>query len=187
MFWYIVVIGVLNRIFESDKVASARKCLKRIYIHGDGALWIKTGQEWLPKSKMVLDKYHLNKAILGATAGQEQHRKPVYTSVYEGDWSGFCELIVELKQAAQTPKKRERINKFKTYIRNNWEAITIYKEEGVNGSCTEEHISHVNPVALAVAPLLLSYNNLTPEGGILAVGITIVVRVPISILLQTSN
>ena len=36
--------------------------LKRIYIHGDGALWIKTGQEWLPKSKMVLDKYHLNKA-----------------------------------------------------------------------------------------------------------------------------
>jgi hypothetical protein len=132
-------LSVANYIYDRYDM----DCLKRIYIHGDGALWIKTGQEWLPKSKMVLDKYHLNKAILGATAGQEQYRKPIYTSVYEGDWSGFCELIVELKKAAQTPKKRERINQFKTYIRNNWEAITIYKEEVVSGSCTEGHISHV--------------------------------------------
>ena len=117
--------------------------LKRIYIHGDGALWIKTGLEWLPKSKTVLDKYHLNKAILEATAGQEQYRKAVYSSIYEGDLPRFSKLVNELKQTAQSPKKRERINQFKNYIKNNWKAITIYKKEGVGGSCTEGHISHV--------------------------------------------
>lgn len=35
--------------------------LDRIYLHGDSALWIKEGLKWLPKAKMVLDKYHLNK------------------------------------------------------------------------------------------------------------------------------
>ena len=117
--------------------------LKRIYIHGDGALWIKTGQEWLPKSKMVLDKYHLNKAILKATAGQEQYRKSIYRRIYEGNWFEFCKLVTELKHGVQSPKKRERIHEFRTYIKNNWEAITIYKEEGVSGSCTEGHISHI--------------------------------------------
>lgn len=117
--------------------------LKRIYIHGDGALWIKTGQEWLPKSKMVLDKYHLNKAILEATAGQEQYRKAIYSSIYEGDLPRFCKLVDELKHNVQSPKKRKRINQFKNYIKNNWEAITIYKQDGVDGSCTEGHISHV--------------------------------------------
>ena len=78
--------------------------LKRIYIHGDGALWIKTGQEWLPKSKMVLDKYHLNKAILKATAGQEQYRKSIYRSIYEGNWFEFCKLITELNHGVQSPK-----------------------------------------------------------------------------------
>jgi hypothetical protein len=117
--------------------------LKRIYIHGDGALWIKTGQEWLPKSKMVLDKYHLNKAILKATAGQEQYRKSIYRSIYEGNWIEFCKRVTELKQGVQRPKTRERIHEFRTYIKNNWEAITIYKEEGVSGSCTEGHISHI--------------------------------------------
>jgi hypothetical protein len=117
--------------------------LKRIYIHGDGAAWIRTGKHWLPKSKMVLDKYHLNQAIMRATAGQEQYRKEIHTSVYDGDWTKFNKLVFELNKVAQTPQKRKRINQFKCYIRSNWEAITIYKEEGVSGSCTEGHVSHV--------------------------------------------
>jgi len=117
--------------------------LKLTYIHGDGASWIKTGRQWLPKAKMVLDKYHLNKAILGATAGHEEYRKPIYQSLHEGQWSEFASIVKKLKRENHTPQKQKRINEFKTYIRNNWEAITIYKEEQVSGSCTEGHISHV--------------------------------------------
>ena len=132
-------LKVANYIYDRYDSES----IKRIYIHGDGAGWIKTGQGWLPKSKMVLDKYHLNKAILGSTAGQEDYRKPIYQSIYECNWSKFNELVEKLKKGAQTPQKLKKVKEFKIYIRNNWEAITIYKEEGVSGSCTEGHISHV--------------------------------------------
>ncbi|MFY9216740.1 MAG: hypothetical protein WAO46_00085, partial [Tepidanaerobacteraceae bacterium] len=56
----------------------------------------------LEESKTVLDKYHLNKEILEATAGQEQYRKAVYSSIYEGDLPRFSKLVNELKQTAQS-------------------------------------------------------------------------------------
>ena len=37
--------------------------IEKIYIGGDGARWIREGMYWIPKSKFVLDKYHLNKYI----------------------------------------------------------------------------------------------------------------------------
>jgi hypothetical protein len=39
--------------------------LDMIYISGDGASWIKTGTEWLIKSRYVLDRFHLKKAVNG--------------------------------------------------------------------------------------------------------------------------
>jgi len=66
-FW----LQAADLIYEDFEV----KDIKRIYIHGDGANWIKEGISWLPESKLVLDKYHLNKAILEATARQPKKRK----------------------------------------------------------------------------------------------------------------
>ena len=37
----------------------------KIYLHGDGAPWIRAGQEWFPNSEFVLDRYHKNKALRG--------------------------------------------------------------------------------------------------------------------------
>jgi len=34
-----------------------------IYLSGDGVAWIKQGLDWIPKSKFILDNYHLNKYI----------------------------------------------------------------------------------------------------------------------------
>ncbi|KNZ68305.1 hypothetical protein Tfer_3131 [Thermincola ferriacetica] len=36
------------------------EAIERIYLHGDGAAWIKEGLNWLPKAKMVLN---IGKAI----------------------------------------------------------------------------------------------------------------------------
>ena len=41
----------------------------KIYLHGDGASWIKKGLEWLPNAVYVLDKYHFNKYVKSALAG----------------------------------------------------------------------------------------------------------------------
>lgn len=42
--------------------------IKRININGDGAAWIKSGTSMLPKSKFVLDKFHMHKYIITATS-----------------------------------------------------------------------------------------------------------------------
>ncbi len=37
--------------------------IKRIFINGDGASWIKAGTKYIEKSTFVIDKFHLNKYI----------------------------------------------------------------------------------------------------------------------------
>lgn len=41
--------------------------LVKIYINGDGAAWIKSGQKRIAKAKFVLDRFHMHKYIIGAT------------------------------------------------------------------------------------------------------------------------
>ena len=41
----------------------------KIYLHGDGAKWIKQGLEYLPNCVFVFDRYHKNKAIKQALSG----------------------------------------------------------------------------------------------------------------------
>ena len=48
------VLDYLNEAYDMDAV-------DRIYINGDGAAWIRTGEKIIPKSKFALDKYHMHK------------------------------------------------------------------------------------------------------------------------------
>jgi hypothetical protein len=50
------VLMYIDESYDLSKV-------KKIYILGDGANWIKTGLEWIPNSVNVLDGYYLSKAI----------------------------------------------------------------------------------------------------------------------------
>lgn len=127
--------------------------LERIYIHGDGALWIKEGVKWLPKAKLVLDKYHLNKAILQAIGNQPERRREVYSAIENSDQNHFRKITSELLAKAVSDGERKRIKDFKRYVLNNWQAITIYKEESCPGSGTEGHISHVLSSRLSSRPM----------------------------------
>ena len=51
-------VEVLDRIEKKYDLENTN-----IYVHGDGARLIKEAQEWLPKSRFVLDPYHKNKYI----------------------------------------------------------------------------------------------------------------------------
>jgi len=127
--------------------------LERIYLHGDGALWIKEGLKWLPKAKMVLDKYHLNKSILSATGRQPEARKPLYSAVLNDDKKTFRQIGKQLTKNATGEAETKRIKDCLKYLRNNWSAITIYRQEACGGSCTEGHISHVLSSRLSSRPM----------------------------------
>lgn len=138
-----------NWIYDTYEIDA----LERIYIHGDGALWIKEGVKWLPKAKLVLDKYHLNKAILQAIGKQPERRQEIYSAIKNSDQNHFREITNELLAKAVSDGERKRIKDFKRYVLNNWQAITIYKEEGCPGSRTEGHISHVLSSRLSSRPM----------------------------------
>ena len=132
--------------YETDK-------LETIYIHGDGASWIKKGLEVLPKSKPVLDKYHLNKAIMNSTGSQPERRKELRQVLRNADKEGFKAIIKKMLQEAQSENEQKRIKEFRQYIINNWKGIEIYKTDECGGSSAEAHVSHVLSARLSSRPM----------------------------------
>lgn len=102
---------------------------------------------------MVLDIYHLNKAIIEATGRQPERRKEIYSVIGAGNKEMFREITRQLYRSAVTEKERKKIEDFRRYILNNWEGIKIYGEEACGGSCTEGHVSHVLSSRLSSRPM----------------------------------
>jgi len=127
--------------------------LERIYLHGDGASWIKEGLNWLPNVKMVLDRYHLNKAITTVTARQPEKRFQLYSALAQGNRQAFTTIAKQLRQDAKDDSERKRVREFSRYMNNNWPGIAIHSQENCGGSCTEGHVSHVLSSRLSSRPM----------------------------------
>ncbi len=127
--------------------------IERIYLHGDGASWIKEGLNWLPKAKMVLDKYHLRKSILAATRRHPESTEALYSAVLNDDRKAFNQIGKQLTENADSETETQKIKDCLRYLRNNWKAITIYRQEACGGSCTEGHVSHVLSSRLSSRPM----------------------------------
>lgn len=134
--------------------------IKNIYIHGDGANWIKEGINWLPESKLVLDKFHLNKAILEATARQPEKRRDIYRAINTSDLNSFKKITTEMAKCASSERERKMIADFRRYITNNWGSITIRNEEDCGSSSPEGHVSHVLSSRLSSRPIAWSRKGL---------------------------
>jgi hypothetical protein len=130
-------------------------CVGRIYLHGDGAKWIKYGLEVLPNSKFVLDSFHLEKALKQVTAGKRKEFMPrlrKFFNIY--DLEGICTILDEMLLEVEDMKEVKIIQNFWKYISNNWDGIKIKQyEPQCGGSCTEAQISHVLADRLSRKPL----------------------------------
>lgn len=132
--------------YDTDK-------LERIFIHGDGANWIKKGLEVLTKSKFVLDKYHLNKAIMNCTGAQPERRQALRRVLKNADKEKFNRIIRVMARKAKSKNEQKRIEEFRDYILNNWSGIAIHKTEACGGSSAEAHVSHVLSARMSSRPM----------------------------------
>ena len=130
----------------------------RIYLHGDGAAWIRTGLEWLPESRFVLDRYHYNKALKSALAGLKGNMRGQYSSAIRralaaGDVEKYDEVCTRLK--AEEPARSSGSLNSLEYLRNNIDGIAIYSSdpEASKGGCTEPHVSTVYSARLSSRPM----------------------------------
>ena len=153
-FWECVE-DYIEEHYEVDKI-------ERIYVHGDGAPWIKGGCEYLFKSAFVLDEFHINQALMRATGGQQGKRKALRESMIRADWDTFNEVCANLHNDAIEDTEKERIQTFYTYITNNWDSIEIKIKEFCGGCCAEGHVSHVLSSRLSSRPMGWSKKSLKP-------------------------
>lgn len=124
----------------------------KVYIHGDGASWIKTGLDWVDNSKFVLDRYHLNKYMRPVSGGNPEYYKIMQECLKKDDFrtlKDFVEALVD-----QETSNLETAEKFMTYIRTNRDGIRVlYNDnEAAGGSCAEGLVSHILSSRLSSRP-----------------------------------
>lgn len=150
------VLTYIENTYEIDKV-------KNIYILGDGANWIKTGLEWLPKSINVLDKFHLMKAVNGIVGKENknnakekaEYKRRIYKSFHTLNFEETKEIVYEILSEEMEETARGRKEKLLKYILNNKEGIkNLYKnKKELHGCSAEGHISHLYSARLSSRPL----------------------------------
>ena len=143
-FWECVA-DELAKIYDMDKV-------KRIYILGDGAEWIKAGASELTtqhcKVKFALDRYHLAKAIR-TISKDDKYIDRMTDYIVHGDKESFMAMVnslyadEEMTTAAQNAVK---------YIQNQMGAAVIMQSEVKIGCAMEQAISHVLAAVFTCIP-----------------------------------
>lgn len=133
--------------------------LIKIYINGDGAAWIKSGQRILDKAKFVLDRFHMHKYIIGATShlldSVEDARSEIYRAIYKRKKQQAEGAFEKILAVTESEPKRKTVEAAKAYILGNWAGIMQWvrdKNEEVRCSA-EGHISHVFADRMSSRPL----------------------------------
>lgn len=137
--------------------------IKKIYVLGDGAPWIKGGASSLRMPnvsvKYALDRYHAAQAINRMTM-DETFREVLTHYLYSLQKEEF-ETVASI--ARSYLKTEEQINKFDTYheyIKTNWNAFKIMCKEVKIGCAMEQAISHIIASTFTSVPKAYGRNNL---------------------------
>ena len=150
------VLTYIDNTYDLEKV-------KNVFILGDGANWIKTGLEWLPRSINVLDKFHLMKAVNGIVGKESkenakekaEYKRRIYRSFYSLNFEETRKIVYEILAEEMDESTRLRKERLLKYILNNKQGITnLYKyQKELHGCSAEGHISHLYSVRLSSRPL----------------------------------
>lgn len=152
MFWD-EIYCYLDRNYELDHV-------KKIYLNSDGGSWIKAGKKRIQGITHVLDGFHLEKYLQKLVSHKKKKdREPVLEEFHEiirKKTKADFRLLVE-KQKSEMPKWRnlQKVDEAAEYILSNWSAakLRLKRKNGVLGSSTESHVSHILSERMSSRPM----------------------------------
>lgn len=132
--------------------------LKKVFISGDGAKWIKSGVTYVDNSVFCADKYHLMKYVNTAAAQMTDKKDEVKNELWHLMYSrqkkarkNFEIYTANMMQSARNPEKVEDLRK---YVLGNWSAVRrTLRNKLVNGCSAESHVSHVLSDRLSSRPM----------------------------------
>ena len=135
------------------------KKVKRIYLNSDGGGWIRSGMKRIAGIVHVLDEFHLEKYLTRLTSHMKDSRwdaaDELRRIIRRGTKKEFKELADCLKGYLQKEENVRRIDEAAEYILSNWTAarLRLRHKEGVVGSSTEGHVSHVLASRMSSRPM----------------------------------
>lgn len=137
--------------YDTDKI-------KRVFISGDGAAWIKSGTEFIDNALFCADKFHLMKYINQAS-GQMLDEKEIakgklWHILYSRKPKAKERFIAYTKEMLRSARNTDSIEKLQTYVIQNWSAIRrTMRNSMLNGCSAESHVSHVLSDRLSSRPM----------------------------------
>ena len=153
------VADLWNEVYEYIEASYDTDVLEKIYINGDGAAWIKSGQKLIHKAKFVLDRFHMHKYIIGATShlfdSAEDARSEIYRAVYrKRKWEAEA-VFEKILAVTDVESKRRTVLAAKEYILGNWAGIMQWvRDKNKEVECSAEgHVSHIYADRMSSRPL----------------------------------
>lgn len=126
------VEGYMARAYDVEQI-------EKIYVHGDGGKWIRSGLEAFPNVVYVMDGYHFFKELKGHVRKfPERNVKVVIVNVLAKDDRKRADRFIQ-----ELAEEDVEIQKFGKYLFGNGEAIRNLIVLDIPGSCTEGQVSHV--------------------------------------------
>ena len=132
--------------------------LKRVFISGDGAPWIKSGAEILDKALFCADKFHLmkyiNQASLQMLDEKDIAKEKLWHLLNSKKPKAKERFEVYTNQMIASAKNPDNVEKLKTFVLGNWSAIRrTLRNKLINGCSAESHVSHVLSDRLSSRPM----------------------------------
>lgn len=136
--------------------------VKKIYLNADGGGWIETAKTRISGLTYVLDEFHLQKYLIRLISHMKDSAddalRELKKAIRSGTKAELSEIVERLKDAL--PEEREesgtlRLENSRDYILENWGAarIRLLRKDGVIGSSTEGHVSHVLSSRMSSRPM----------------------------------
>ena len=136
--------------------------VKKIYLNADGGGWIETAKTRIKGVTYVLDEFHLQKYLMKMISHMKDSAddalRELRKAIRNGTKADLVEVVERLKNAL--PEERiesgtMRLEQNRDYILNNWGAarIRLLRKEGVIGSSTEGHVSHILSSRMSSRPM----------------------------------
>ena len=145
----------INAHYELEKV-------KKIYLNADGGGWIETARTRIKGVSYVLDEFHLQKYLIRLISHMKDSADDAYRelkrAIRRGTKADFCEIVERLKNALPEESVEtgtRRLEQSRDYILENWGAarLRLMHKEGVIGSSTEGHVSHILSSRMSSRPM----------------------------------
>ena len=130
--------------------------LKCVYINSDGGSWIRASENYVGKSRLVADRFHLMKYINRVARCTEDKQNITkgrfYKYIYKNKLLAAKKLLTRIRNRYEGSEKATE--ECRTYLEGNWTYIQrAFHDKHVLGCSAEGHVSSVYSERMSSRPM----------------------------------